>query len=104
MLDYVEVGKRIRRARTEKRITQEKFAELIGVSTGYISQIESGLKCFNLKRFKQAGVIFDKPVSYFIEGSACEDEDSLREIVGILTNANKEQINIVKKIVQAIVD
>ena len=52
MVNYKEVGKRIRNARTEKKITQEKFAEMLGVSTGYISQVESGQKCFNLKRLK----------------------------------------------------
>ncbi|MBQ7668329.1 MAG: helix-turn-helix transcriptional regulator [Clostridia bacterium] len=103
-MNYSIIGARIRQARKEKSMTQEEFAEKMGISVGYVNQVETGKKCFNLKRFKQAGVIFDKPVSYFIEGSACEDEDSLREIVGILTNANKEQINIVKKIVQAIVD
>ena len=52
MVNYKEVGKRIRNARTEKKITQEKFAEMLGVSTGYISQVESGQKCFNLFKLK----------------------------------------------------
>ena len=57
MVNYKEVGKRIRNARTEKKITQEKFAEMLGVSTGYISQVESGQKCFNLKRLKESETI-----------------------------------------------
>ena len=48
--------------------------------------------------------LFDKPVSYFIEGAGCEDDGSLREIIGLLSNANKEQIRLVKKIVHAIIN
>ncbi|MBQ7669054.1 MAG: helix-turn-helix transcriptional regulator [Clostridia bacterium] len=105
MLDYVEVGKRIRRARTEKRITQEKFAEMIGVSTGYISQIESGLKCFNLKRFNEVGRILDKPTSYFIEGTDEHNSDFLiTEIVELLKGASEEKIKVIKDVVKTILD
>ena len=101
-MNYIIIGDRIRKARKEKEMTQEEFAEKMGISVGYVNQIETGKKCFNLKRFKQAGELFDKPVSYFIEGSGCEDEGSLREIIGILSNANKEQIQLAKKIIKAI--
>jgi len=104
MINYVEVGKRIRLARTEKKITQEKFAEMIGVSTGYISQIESGLKCFNLKRFSEVGKILDKPTSYFIEGTEEHNNDYLiGEIVEILKGASEEKIKVVKEVVKTII-
>ena len=103
-MNYIIIGNMIRKLRKEKEMTQEEFAEKMGISVGYVNQIETGKKCFNLKRFKQVGELFDKPVSYFIEGAGCEDEGRLREIIGILTNANKDQINLIKKIVHAIVN
>ena len=104
MINYVEVGRRIRAARTEKKITQEKFAEMIGVSTGYISQIESGLKCFNLKRFSEVGKILDKPTSYFIEGTEEHNNDHLiGEIVELLKDVSEDKIKVVKDVVKTIV-
>jgi len=105
MINYVEVGRRIRVARTDKKITQEKFAEMIGVSTGYISQIESGLKCFNLKRFSEIGKILDKPTSYFIEGTEEHNNNYLiEEIVDLLKDVDEEKIKIVKEVVKTIVN
>ena len=39
---YKEIGKRIRDIRIQSGITQEKVAELSGVSSNFISQIERG--------------------------------------------------------------
>ncbi len=44
--DSVEfyVGKRIKRLRKMKKMTQQEFSEVIGISTNYLSEIECG-KC-----------------------------------------------------------
>ena len=52
MLDYNVIGRKIKEERINKKISQVEFANKLGVSTGYVSQIESGQKCFNLKRFE----------------------------------------------------
>ena len=41
-MDNREIGARIRLARRDARLTQEKLAEKIGVSTVFVSQLESG--------------------------------------------------------------
>lgn len=42
MIDYKQIGARIRAVRTEKKITQEQLAEAVGVGTSHISHIETG--------------------------------------------------------------
>ena len=41
-IDYKIIGKRIKERRKICQITQETLAEKLGVSVGYISQIERG--------------------------------------------------------------
>ena len=41
-IDYEDIGKRIREARQEKALTQEKVAEAVGVNPTHISHIENG--------------------------------------------------------------
>lgn len=41
MLDYVAVGRRIKAARIQRGLTQEKLAENAQISTSYISKIET---------------------------------------------------------------
>jgi transcriptional regulator with XRE-family HTH domain len=103
MVNYKEVGKRIRNARAEKKITQEKFAEMLGVSTGYISQIESGQKCFNLKRLKETEQILEKPTSYFIDGTEKETNNYLiDEIVELLKTLDEEKIKMIKDLAKSL--
>jgi len=42
MIDYKNIGARIRAVRMEKKITQEQLAEAVGVGTSHISHIETG--------------------------------------------------------------
>lgn len=41
MLDYYEIGQRIRKIRKARRLTQEQLAEQIGVSVTHMSHIET---------------------------------------------------------------
>ncbi|MBV7276057.1 helix-turn-helix transcriptional regulator [Clostridiaceae bacterium UIB06] len=42
VLNYKQFGKRIKKHRLNKKLTQEQLAELIGLSSVYISHIEVG--------------------------------------------------------------
>ena len=42
MLDYYEIGQRIRKFRKAHQLSQEELAERIGISTTHMSHIETG--------------------------------------------------------------
>jgi len=50
-VDYVLIGKRLKKAREDKGITQEKLAEYLDVSNAYVSKIERGKTSLNLNTF-----------------------------------------------------
>ena len=103
-MNYTLIGERIRKARKEVNMTQEEFAEEIGVSVGYINQIETGKKCFNLKRFNEIVNIFDKPISYFVEGTETPEQSTIKEITDLLYNVNAEKLNMIKNVIIAILE
>lgn len=43
-MDYIAVGKRIRRQRRWMDLSQEQLAEMVGVSTSFIGHIERGTR------------------------------------------------------------
>ncbi|MBA3723396.1 MAG: helix-turn-helix transcriptional regulator [Candidatus Levybacteria bacterium] len=43
------IGDRVQKARKNKDITQERLAEMVGVSTGYIGFIEQGQRMPSIK-------------------------------------------------------
>ena len=103
-MNYALIGERIRKSRKEINMTQEEFAEAIGVSVGYINQIETGKKCFNLKRFNEIVDIFDKPISYFVEGTDTPEQSTIKEITDLLYNADANKLNMIKNVVMAILE
>ena len=102
MLDYNVIGRKIKEERLNKKISQVEFANRLGVSTGYVSQIESGQKCFNLKRFEQVAKILEKPTSYFIEASDEDEEGVIREIISELKLMKPEKLNMVRDIIESV--
>lgn len=50
-IDYLDIGKRIRKARVQKGITQEQLADLVCSGTTHISHIETGNTIPSLKTF-----------------------------------------------------
>ena len=51
-IDYKLIGKRIKKQRKEKNMTQEILSEKIDVTVGYVSQIERGFCKVNLDILK----------------------------------------------------
>lgn len=105
MIDYVVVGKKVRNARMDKNITQTELANELGVSVGYISQIESGDKCFNLKRIEEVANVLGKNIGYFIDGSDVDSRTSMiSEIITILNRFDEDNLIKVRKILNIITD
>lgn len=47
-LNYLIIGKRIKEARKKKHLSQAQLCELVDLSDGYISYIETATKCVSL--------------------------------------------------------
>jgi len=102
-MEYRLIGNRIKAARQEKRMTQEKFAEFLGVSVSFISQVESGGKKFNLERITEVCKILDKPISYFIDGSTESlDDPKIADIVELLSTMNLKKLRLIRDLVRVV--
>ena len=64
------IGKRIQKIRREKGYTQQQFAEMIGLSTNYLSDIERGKSSARL----------DKSVA-IINSVECTADDKFSEVI-----------------------
>lgn len=98
-MKYKLIGKKIKKARREKGVTQEKLAEELDVSVSFISQIETGKKHFNLNRISEISEILEKPVGYFIDGYDGINSD-IDEIIYILKKMDEKQLKMVLEIVR----
>ena len=76
MIDYKLLGKRLKRARVDAGLTQQKVAELIDVTTpNYVSQVETGRSSVTLDSLSRFANLYGHSPSYFIDGVIPEIPD-----------------------------
>ena len=65
-IDYNLIGSRIKEARKACGLTQEKLAEKLDVSIGYVSQVERGTTKISLDLLGAIAGIVQKELPYFV--------------------------------------
>lgn len=63
----VEFGAKVRLARTNKQISQEKLGELSGLHRTYIGMIERGEKNITLLNIQKISQALELPISHFFQ-------------------------------------
>lgn len=81
-MDTMLIGKRIRDAREQKGLTQMKLAELVGLSTIAISNIEIGKSSPNLKNITIIAEILDVSIDMLVaDKNSNKYKEHVQEIV-----------------------
>ncbi len=65
-MNNIVIGNRIRTVRERKHLTQERLAELAGISTTALSNIESGRACPYFKNIVALTKVLDISIDYLI--------------------------------------
>lgn len=65
--DYKEIISRLRQARIEVGLSQQKVADKLGKPQSYISKIESGERRLDVAEIKKFSEVFKKSVDYFLK-------------------------------------
>ncbi len=73
-VDYKLIGERIRRQRKAKGLTQETMAEHLGVSIGYVSQVERGITKISLDLLGAISSTLDCDVASLVSQSAMHSD------------------------------
>jgi len=82
---YKSIGGAIKKARKEKKLTQEKLAELIDVTSKHLQQLESGRRAPSVKVLQM--LVFELDLSLNSIFSASDDElQELRDKTNICLN------------------
>jgi transcriptional regulator with XRE-family HTH domain len=77
--DYSVIGRRIKNARIEQKLTQEELADKLDISVAFMSRVERGNSKINLKRLTQIAEILKVSPGYLLTGSNTASKDYLKE-------------------------
>ena len=75
-IEYKVIGRHIRAARNQLKMTQEDVAAAIEMSPAHFGKVERGERPINLSRLSQLSVLLHVPLETLVEGSAVYEDGS----------------------------
>lgn len=101
-IDYKLIGERIKEARKNARLSQERLAEMIDVTTVYISRVERGGQ-INLKRLSQISIALSVPIEQLLNGTTMECKNYLnKEFQDLLSQCTKDKQRLIYNIAKIV--
>ena len=98
----IEVGCRVRQAREAAGLTQERFAELIGVSPQNVSCVERGLAGVSLTVLRRMCQILHVSSDFLLLGEGADnDAEALARRLGQLP---PEQFRVVREVLNSVLE
>lgn len=76
-VDYKLIGTRIKSYRKAKKLTQEKLAELLNISVGYVSKMERGIEHPNLEMLSNIADICNCDIANLVSESTISQTEYL---------------------------
>jgi transcriptional regulator with XRE-family HTH domain len=89
------IGKRIRRARLARKLTQESLSEMCGVNASYIGQIERGEKQPSLRTLTAVCRSLGVDLSSLIEGNANSPDTAVQELLEVVSGCPAELVDVI---------
>lgn len=68
-----EIGQRIKELRKEKKLTQEKIAEMLDISQKHYSETERGLTGLSVSHYIRLSELFSVSLDYLLRGIVSEN-------------------------------
>lgn len=104
-IDYKIIGKRLKKARLNKNLTQENLAESLNISIAYLSRIETGTAKINLKRLDEICKTLGVSDVEILSGASETSANYLTSDLGdILKKCSPEKQRLIYKIANIIAE
>ena len=85
-VDYTAIGQRIKQIRRSRGLTQERLAEALSVSVGYISQIERGVTKISFDTLAAVATCLECELSELVSGVSVAQRHYLDRELSELSN------------------
>lgn len=103
--DFAIIGQRLKRARLNKKMTQDSLAKQLRVSVAFLSRIESGTSHVNLKRLSQICDILGVTEGEILNGTASSSQRYLvSDFNELMKKCSPNKQKLIYRIAKAIVE
>lgn len=102
MLNYYEIGQRIRKYRKVHQLSQEELAERVGISATHMSHIETGNTKLSLPVLVALAAALEVGADDLLfETTRTTRGEALEDVLSILDGCSAEQLKVLKDILGA---
>lgn len=102
LLNYYEIGQRIRKIRKAQGLSQEQLAEQVGISTTHMSHIETGNTKVSLSVFVDIAVALHAMADELLfDNSNNQKQVALEDIQNVLNSCSPQEAKIICDIIKS---
>ncbi len=102
MLNYEEIGTRIRNFRKQKNLSQEQLAEQIWISTTHMSHIETGSTKLCLPVLVDIANVLEVGVDEILETPASKQKTAaIKSVEELLKTCTQSQLGVISQIIKS---
>ena len=100
--NFGEIGRRVRKLREERHLTQEALAEAAGVSVPYVSHIERGIKKPSLGTLLRLSAALDVTVDTLLRGNQPAEANAFySDVQELLADCSQKERKVLLEIAAA---
>ncbi len=101
-MDFKQIGDRIKNKRIELGLTQEKLAEMVGVSDTYVGAIERATSKCSIETLTKIAKVLNMNMDYMLFGTTVNNADC--RFSEIIKELPKDKQNLFIELCEAIAD
>lgn len=102
-MDYYAIGQRIRRVRKSKGWSQERLAELVGISVTHMSHIETGNTKLSLEVFNDITIALEARADELLFGfREIPREQAMDDILQVLGDCGTSDICVIYDVIKTV--
>ncbi len=102
VLDNESIGNRIRQGREAMELTRDQLAELLGISSYYLGQLERGERQMSLPVLVKISEKLHVSLDYLVLGKDSYEQQNTTEIEALLKKCSQKELELVKKLVKTV--
>lgn len=93
-MDFKLIGHRITEQRKKRNLTQAAFSEALGVSEGYVSQIERGIATISLKRLESIANVLQIDIGLLVSNQVSLPGTPInRDVCELIKDWSPQELN-----------
>ena len=89
--DYKSLGKRIRKIRSDKKLTQEQLAEACDLSTAHIGHIERGTRALSIESLITISRVLNVSTDYLLLDVSNNNDKQLSGIINAVSGMDNKK-------------